>query len=226
MTQSPKNTSWVNAQLLRPCRCALRSSLECEKPIQTHVPHLFFLGSPTAIARLVVAVFVGIAIQAVFCGRRLSHIFKKVLKLAPPFTYGNTPAPVVTKLVVALVSAPVPHMRPTTVRARFSSAPRSTMFGDSLTLAASAAGRATALQVNRKGDSLFAADAGAMPCTQSPRFLPGVAKNGESAEAFAGEIDESRISGNTMKCNHDLPLVKVVARASRRVSALREARLF
>jgi hypothetical protein len=82
----------MQPSLFRPLLSSFSNAVYGEQPATPRVPHLLMMGSPSAVARLVVAVVVD-PIQAFSC-LWLSHVSKEVLKDMPAFTYLDAPGPI------------------------------------------------------------------------------------------------------------------------------------
>lgn len=165
--QAPPDSRRRSAQMLRPVNETHCVSVVSEHSGGAPIPGLLGAGSPSAVARLIVAVIVD-ALDRVRWRRLPAHVGKEVRVIVQPaVTDGNTSASVPLKSAGRLVVAPANHIRPADVFGRELSASRRAVGRRSgprkFSLQASTTSRRSALEVVRSSQALRAAGTLAVP---------------------------------------------------------------
>ena len=169
MLQSCKNGFALYTKFFSPIFYHKGFPFEANHVILSGIPHLFFSGRPSTIARFIIPVIVRITVQAVFLRRPRSHIFQKNFKNEPSRRDHYSSSSIIFISWIFFISTSSKHRRPGIILGDFVRHAMSSMksffkfdFVD-LPFETTAAFRLTAYQ-RRPGDNFFlAASAAAFP---------------------------------------------------------------
>ena len=90
-------------------------AVECQESVSSRVARLLFFGRPAAVPRLVIAVVVREAVNAVLLGRSQPHVLKEQRKVVPPRADANPASAISLVPLCSRGVAAIEHIAPNSV---------------------------------------------------------------------------------------------------------------